>query len=95
MSRFKFMMYDRDEGKFVVLRTTSVVKAIYTAWNHEFPVYERESESCIFDGHDDNEENNEMLRDYDLRVIDHEGLRKLQTISTGEIHKATWRHEFI
>ena len=91
MSRFKFMMYDRDEGKFLVLRTANVVKAIYTAWNYEFPVYEKESGVCIFDGSEDNEENNETLLDYDLRVIDHEGLRKLQTISTGEIHDAFWR----
>ena len=90
MAKAKFVAYDRDECKFVLLKSNNVIKAIHTAWNYEFPVYERETEECIFDGFSDNDDNNEMLKDYGIKIIDHEGKRRLQTISTGEIHKAPW-----
>ncbi|TCI25558.1 hypothetical protein EVJ32_09545 [Exiguobacterium sp. SH5S4] len=93
MAKAKFMSYDRDEGRFIVLKSNNIVTAIYTAWNYEFPVYERETEECIFDGFADNDDNNEMFKDYDVRVIDREGLRRLQTISTGEVHKAPWDNQ--
>ena len=90
MSKSKFMYLDREEGRFVKMQTNNVVNAIYTAWNYEYPVYEVATELCIFEPYADNEDNSEMLEEYGVRVVDDKGRRKLQTISTGEIHKAPW-----
>lgn len=90
-NKAKFMAYDWDEGVFKLLPTNNVVEAIYIAWNYEFDVYEVETEDMIFSGREDNEGNSEWLEPYGIRMIDHEGYRKLQNIETGEIYNADWQ----
>lgn len=85
-SEAKFMAYDWDDGEFVLLRSNDIVKAIYTAWNFEFDVYEVATEKIIFSGRENNEANSEWLEPYGLRLIDNDGCRKLQNIQTGEIY---------
>src|SRR5699024_10445155 len=89
----KFMMYDWDECVFKVLQTHSIIKAIHTAWNYEFDVYEVDTEELIFSGKEDNETNSEWLESYGIRLIDDpEGrYRVLQNIDTGEIYRADWQ----
>lgn len=92
-AKAKFMAYDWDEGVFKLLPTDNIVKAIHTAWNYEFDVYETATEELIFSGKEDNETNSEWLEVYGVRLIDdHEGrYRVLQDIKTGEIYKAVWQ----
>lgn len=87
-SGYRFMAYDWNEGMFVPLHTNDVVEAIYTAWNYEFDVYEvyANVENLIFSGKEDNDENNEMLREYGIMVIDLNEQRLLQNIKTREIY---------
>lgn len=89
--KYKFKMWDWDEGAFYIIPKENVVDAIYFAWNYEFDVYERESGGKIFSGQLDDEENSEMLEPYGLRVIEGEKERQLQNIETGEIYKADWQ----
>ncbi|MCI0768603.1 hypothetical protein [Bacillus sp. TL12] len=89
-NKYKFKMWDWDEGCFYIIPKEDVVEAIYYAWNYEFDVYEKESDEMIFSGQLDNEDNEEMLKKYGLRVIDGEKYRSLQNIETGEIYKASW-----
>ena len=89
----KFKALDWDGGVFKLLPTNDIVDAIYTAWNYEFEVYEVLTDNIIFCPHEDNETNSDWLAPYAVRLINHNGYRKLQNIKTGEIYNAPWRKE--
>lgn len=79
-----------DEAHF---ESDSIIDAIHKAWNIEADLYifDEDNNICIiFEPFYDNECNNEMLQEYGLRIIDHKGYRKVQSIDTGEIHEAPW-----
>jgi hypothetical protein len=86
----KFLAWDWDGGEYKKIPSNDVVEAIYIAWNYEFDVFKAENKELLFSGQDDNEGNSERLKPYGLRLIDHEGRRKLQNIETGEIYKPSW-----
>jgi hypothetical protein len=88
----KFVAWDWDGGGFKKIPSNDIVEAVYIAWNYEFDVYEVDGEekNLIFSGREDNEFNSEMLEKYGVKMIDHEGYRKLQHLETGEIHNAEW-----
>lgn len=83
-------MWDWDEGVYANIPTNDIVDAIYYAWNYECDVYKVGSEELVFSGREDDDTNSELLEPYGLRMIEHDGLRKLQSIETGEIHNAPW-----
>ena len=91
MAKRKYMMYDWDRCKYVKIPTNNIVKAIHYAWNYEFDTYDVETGNIILSRLDDNILNCELLEPYGLRLIDHEGYRKLQSIETDEIYNAEWQ----
>jgi hypothetical protein len=86
----KFLAWDWEIGEFKKIPSNNIVEAIYIAWNYEFDVYEADTQKLIFSGQLDNEENSELLQKYGIRMIDHNGYRKLQDIESGEIYEAPW-----
>ncbi|MCA1025725.1 hypothetical protein LCM23_06445 [Cytobacillus kochii] len=87
----KFMAWDWDEGRFVLIPSNNIVEAIHIAWNYEFDLYEAETEKIIFSGREDNVGNSDWLEPYGIRMIDDGGHRVLQNIKTGEIYRANWQ----
>ncbi|WMV75320.1 hypothetical protein [Geobacillus thermodenitrificans] len=86
----KFLAWDWEIGEFKKIPSNNIVEAIYIAWNYEFDVYEADTQKLIFSGQLDNEENSALLQKYGIRMIDHNGYRKLQDIESGEIYEAPW-----
>ena len=89
----KFLAWDWEIGELREIPSDNVVEAIYMAWNYEFDVYEAYTKKPVFSGKLSNEENSELLKKYGLRLIDHEGYRKLQDIKSGEIFEAPWKEQ--
>lgn len=69
-------------------QTNNIVDAIYTAWNIEGCLWL--GNILVFDPFEDNENLSDMLKGWGLRVIDRNGLRKLQDVATGIIFDAPW-----
>lgn len=90
----KFRVVD-NLGEIDGFMSDNLINIIHHAWNYEADVYEIAEDgslgACIFHGWEDNEILSEWLAPYNLRVIDHGKYRYLQTVSTGEIHAASWQ----
>lgn len=90
--KFRVMDY---YGEIDLVSEKNVIETIHNAWNYEADVYEIEADgklgACIFHGWEDNETLSEWLKPYDLRVIDRGRERYLQSVSTEEIHVASWQ----
>ena len=74
-----------DEGYY---ETDNIVDAIHTAWNIEGRLWL--GNVLVFDPFEDNDNLSDMLSGWGLRVINHNGLRKLQDVATGIIFDAPW-----
>lgn len=76
-----------DEGYY---ETNNIVDAIHTAWNIEGCLWL--GNVLIFNPFEDNEVLSDMLKCWGLRVIDHNGRRKLQDVATDIIFNAPWEN---
>lgn len=92
----KFRIAD-SFGEIDCISERNVIDTIHNAWNYEASVYELKDDgslgNCIFYGWEDNETLSEWLEPYDLRVIDKGSHRYLQSVSSGEIHVASWQEK--
>jgi len=90
----KFRVID-SYGEIDFVSEKNVIETIHKAWNYEADVYVIEPDgslgACIFHGWEENEILSGWLKPYDLRVIDRGRERYLQSVSTREIHVASWQ----
>lgn len=83
-SKAKFKAWDWDEGKFALLSSNNIVKAIYDAWNYEEGVF-IEGDSITFCPHESIENNDEWLSEYGLGIKEIEGVQRLYDRSNGKV----------
>lgn len=86
------MMYDKEEGKYVIIPKNNIIDAIHFVWNYEYDLYNR-SKVLLFCPFEDNEWNNENFKEcgYKIEIVNQNGKRRIRD-NSGIIHKAPWEN---